>query len=145
MHMQRQHHNSHEELDQAMKDIRRFGDQGAETNWRIAELESLYRQHEEAIAKLKQENMSLEMGIQSRNELIMEIAAEVGLNRMGEDDNDEEDAPAALAVAATPEVDASKKKTRRCYFQNRRPLRHWLSSCRMRSLSHRSPIFSPYS
>jgi hypothetical protein len=54
-------------------------------------LESLYKQHEEAISKLQQENTSLELGIQSHNELIGEIAAEIGLDRMGEDDNEDDD------------------------------------------------------
>jgi chromosome segregation ATPase len=77
-----------EELDQAMKDIRQFGNQGAEFSRRIAELESLYKQHEEAIEKLKQENATLKLGIQSLNELILEIATETRLNGMGEDDNE---------------------------------------------------------
>jgi hypothetical protein len=73
-------------------------------------LESLYKQHEEAISKLQQENTSLELGIQSRNELIGEIAAEIGLDRMGEDDNeddnDEDDDKGDVVddtIAATPE------------------------------------------
>jgi peptidoglycan hydrolase CwlO-like protein len=57
-----------EELDQAMKDIHLFGNQGAESNQSITELESLFKQHEDAIKKLKQENATLELGIQSRNE-----------------------------------------------------------------------------
>jgi hypothetical protein len=74
------------ELDQAMMELHRFGDQGAEGSRRIAELESLCKHHEEAILKLQQEKMSLELGIHSRNELIEEMATEMGLNRMGEDD-----------------------------------------------------------
>jgi hypothetical protein len=45
-----------------MRDIRQFGDQGAEVSRRIAELESLCMQLEEAIVELKQENTSLEHG-----------------------------------------------------------------------------------
>jgi hypothetical protein len=33
----------------------------------------------------------LELGIQSRNELVLEMATEMGLNRMGEDDNEDDD------------------------------------------------------
>jgi predicted nucleic acid-binding Zn-ribbon protein len=55
-------HALNEELDQAMRDIRQFGDQGAEVSRRIAELESLCMQLEEAIVELKQENTSLEHG-----------------------------------------------------------------------------------
>jgi hypothetical protein len=78
-------------LDKAMEEIRQFGDQRKEASWRIVELESLCKQHEEVIMKLKKENMSLELGIQSRNELVMEMAAEIGLDWMGENDNKEED------------------------------------------------------
>jgi hypothetical protein len=39
--------------------------------------------------KLKEEKTTLEGMIQSRDELLMEIAEEYGLNNMGENDNDE--------------------------------------------------------
>jgi hypothetical protein len=71
-----------EELDQAMKDIRQFGNQGAESSRRITELESLCK-------KLKKENTTLELMAQSRDELIMEIAVETRLDKMGEDDHDD--------------------------------------------------------
>jgi hypothetical protein len=70
------------ELDQAVKEIRQFGDQGAEASRRITLLESLCKQHEEVIEKLKQENTTLELGIQSRNELVLQMAFEMGLDRM---------------------------------------------------------------
>jgi hypothetical protein len=70
------------ELDQAVKEIRRFSDQGAEASRRITLLESLCKQHEEVIEKLKQENTTLELGIQSRNELVLQMAFEMGLDRM---------------------------------------------------------------
>jgi hypothetical protein len=72
--------------------------------------------------KPSQENTSLEMGIQSRNELILEIAAEVELERVGEDDNkddsDKKDAPTApvatvvpaAALVVAPEVDAKEEE-----------------------------------
>jgi hypothetical protein len=53
-------HALNKELNKAMKDIRQLGDQGEESSQRIAELESLCKQHEEAITKLKKENTSLE-------------------------------------------------------------------------------------
>jgi hypothetical protein len=84
-----------EELNQTMKDIRQFGDQGAESSQRITELESLCKKHEEAIKKLKQENTTLELMVQSHDELILEIAGKTRLDRMGEDDaedkNEDED------------------------------------------------------
>jgi hypothetical protein len=42
-----------EEPDQAMKGIRQHGDQGEEASRRSIELESLCKQHEKAIVKLK--------------------------------------------------------------------------------------------
>jgi hypothetical protein len=60
----------------------------------------------------------LELVIQSCNELVLEMAAEMGLDRMGvddnEDDSDEEDATAAPAIAAptaiAPEVAAKEEE-----------------------------------
>jgi hypothetical protein len=71
-----------------MNDIRQFSDQGAKSSRRITKLESLCKQHEEAIKKLKQESTTLELGIQSCNELILDIVTETRLDRMGENDNE---------------------------------------------------------
>jgi septal ring factor EnvC (AmiA/AmiB activator) len=106
-------HALNEEINQAMKEIHQFGDQREEANRRIAELESLCKQHVEAIAKVKKENTSLELGIQSHKKLIKEMAAEMGLDMLGEannedDDDDERDAMEDIAAVAsattTPEV-----------------------------------------
>jgi hypothetical protein len=58
--------------------------------------------------KLREEKTTLEGMIQSRDELIMEIAVECGLNHMGEnnddeDDDDEGNTVAPPAPAAVPE------------------------------------------
>jgi hypothetical protein len=58
-------HALNKELDQAAKEIRRFSDQGVEASQRIVELEPLYKLHEEAIAKMKQENTSMNCGFSS--------------------------------------------------------------------------------
>jgi hypothetical protein len=71
------------ELDQAMKDICQFDDQEVEVSQRIIELVSLCKKHEKVIEKLKKENATLELMVQSHDELIMEIATETGLNMMG--------------------------------------------------------------
>jgi hypothetical protein len=59
--------------------------------------------------KLKEEKTTLEGMIQSRDELIMEMAEEYGLNHMGENDDDEDDddegntiAPPAPAPVVVP-------------------------------------------
>jgi hypothetical protein len=59
--------------------------------WRITELEALCKKKEDAVKKLKEEKANLEGMIQSRDELIMEMADEFGLNHMGEDNEDEDD------------------------------------------------------
>jgi DNA repair ATPase RecN len=111
-----------EELDQAMKDIHQFSDQEVEASRRITELDTLCKKHGEAVEKLK-ENATLESMVQSHDELIMEIATETRLDRMGDDDDDRGDAAApspttvpsadAAPAAAAPEVDVRKKRTRR--------------------------------
>jgi hypothetical protein len=56
--------------------------------------------------KLREEKTTLEVGmIQSHDELILEMAKEYGLNRMGENDDDEGNAvtPPAPVPAAVPE------------------------------------------
>jgi hypothetical protein len=62
--------------------------------------------------RLREERTTLEGMIQSRDELILELAQEYGLNHMGENDDDEDEndddegntvAPPAPAPAAMPE------------------------------------------
>jgi hypothetical protein len=62
--------------------------------------------------RLREERTTLEGMIQSRDELILEMAEEYGLNHMGENDDDEDEnnndernviAPPAPAPAAVPE------------------------------------------
>jgi hypothetical protein len=55
--------------------------------------------------RLREEKITLEGMIQSRDELILKMAEEYGLNRMGENDDDEGNiiAPPALVPAAVPE------------------------------------------
>jgi chromosome segregation ATPase len=71
-----------QELDEAMKEICQLGDHEEEASRRITELEALCKQNEEVIEKLKKENTTLEGMVQSHDELIMEIVAETGLDRM---------------------------------------------------------------
>jgi hypothetical protein len=76
-------------------------------------LEALCKRLREDAQKLKEEKTTMEGMIQSRDELIMEMAEEYGLNRMGENnDNEYEDddnegnaaaPPAPVPPAATPE------------------------------------------
>jgi hypothetical protein len=71
-----------------------LGEHGEEASRKITELEALRKQKEEAFKKLTEEKAKLEEMIQSRDELIVEMADMYGLNYMGEgagieDDNDD--------------------------------------------------------
>jgi hypothetical protein len=83
---------------------------------KIVYLESLCKQQREEISKLQHENVSLELGIQSRNELIEEMTAEMRLDRMGEEDEDDakgdgtDDTTAATPEDTTEEGNAAPKE-----------------------------------
>jgi hypothetical protein len=73
-------------------------------------LEALCKRLSEDAQKLREEKTTLEGMIQFHDELILEMAEEYGLNRMGENDDDGDDndegnvvAPRAPAPAAVPE------------------------------------------
>jgi hypothetical protein len=68
------------------------------------ELEALCKRLREDAQKLKEEKATLEGMVESRDELIMEIAKETGLDRMEEDaEDEEEDEDATAPPAAAPE------------------------------------------
>jgi hypothetical protein len=66
-----------------------LSEHGDETSRKITALEALCKQHTEAAQKMREEKATLEGTVESRDELIMEIADEIGLNPMGEDADDE--------------------------------------------------------
>jgi hypothetical protein len=57
--------------------------------------------------KLREEKTTLEGMIQSRDELILEMAEEYGLNHMGENDDDEDDDDEGNAIAPPAPVPAT--------------------------------------
>jgi hypothetical protein len=61
-----------------------------ELSQRITKLEALCKKLREDTQRSEEEMATLEGMVESRNELLMEIARETGLGRMGEDDEDEE-------------------------------------------------------
>jgi hypothetical protein len=76
----------------------------------MIELEALCKRLREDAQKLREVNTTQEGMIQSRDELILEMADEYGLNRMGENDDDEDDnyegndiAPPAPEPTTVPE------------------------------------------
>jgi hypothetical protein len=55
------------------------------------ELEAMCKRLREDVQKLKEEKTTLEGMVESRDEPIMEMAEEYGLNCMGENDDDEDE------------------------------------------------------
>jgi hypothetical protein len=100
------------DLDEAIKEVNLLGEHEEESSQKIIELEALCKRLREDAQKLREEKTTLEGMIQSRDELILEMAEEYGLNHMGENDDDEDEddddegnaiAPPAPAPAAVPE------------------------------------------
>jgi hypothetical protein len=100
------------DLNEAVKEVNLLGEHEEESSQKITELEALCKRLREDTQRLREERTTLEGMIQSRDELILEIAEEYGLNHMGENDNgeDEDDddegntvTPPAPAPAAVPE------------------------------------------
>jgi hypothetical protein len=102
------------DLDEVVQEVKLLGEHGEDASQKITEIEALYKKLREDTQKLKEENTKLERMVESCDELITEIAMEIGLERMGEgakakdeDDDDGGDTatPPALAppTAAAPE------------------------------------------
>jgi hypothetical protein len=95
-----------QDLDEVVKEVNLLGAREEESSQKITELEALCKRLREDAQKLREEKTTLEGMIQSRDELILEMDEEYGLNRMGEYDDDYEwsaVAPPAPAPAAVPE------------------------------------------
>jgi hypothetical protein len=95
------------DLDEVVKEVKLLGEHAEESSQKITKLESLCKRLREDAQKLKEEKVILEGMVESRDELIMEIAKDTGLDRMGEDvedDNDGGDATAPPAATAPEEI-----------------------------------------
>jgi hypothetical protein len=80
-----------------------LGEHEEESSQKITELEALCKRLREDVENLRQEKTTLKGMIQSRDELIMEMAEEYGLNRMGEnDENDDGKVNTATPPAPVP-------------------------------------------
>jgi hypothetical protein len=73
-----------QDLDEAVKDVNLLGEHEEESSQKITKLVALCKRLREDDEKLKEEKTALEVMIQSRDDLIMEMAEEYGLNHMGE-------------------------------------------------------------
>jgi chromosome segregation ATPase len=79
------------DLDEAVKEVNLLGEHEEESSQKITELEALCKRLSEDAQKLREEKTTLEGMIQSRDELILEMAEEYGLNLMEENDDDEDE------------------------------------------------------
>jgi hypothetical protein len=101
------------DLNEAVKEVNLLGEHKEESSQKITKLEALCKRLREDAQKLNEEKTTLEGIIHSRDELILEMAEEYGLNFMGENDDDDEDevdddkgnivAPPAPVPATVPE------------------------------------------
>jgi hypothetical protein len=101
--------------DEAVKEGKLLGEHEEESSQKTTELEALCKKLREDAQKLREEKATLEGMVESRNELIMKITRETGLDHMGEDAEDEEEdedvddggddtaPPAPVPPAAAPE------------------------------------------
>jgi Lhr-like helicase len=77
-----------QDLDEAVREVKLLGEHEEESSQKITELEVLCKKLREDTQRLEKEKATLEGMIESRDELLMEIAREMGLDRMGEDEDD---------------------------------------------------------
>jgi hypothetical protein len=100
------------DLDDAVKEVNLLGEHEEESSQKITDLEAVCKRLREDAQRLREERTTLEGMIQFRDELILEMAEEYGLNHMGENNNDEDEndddegnaiTPPAPAPTAVPE------------------------------------------
>jgi hypothetical protein len=92
-------------MDEVIKEVKLLGEH-EESCQKIIELEALSKKLREDTQRLEEEKATLEEMVESHDELQMEIAREMGPDRMGEDEDEEEeeDADDGGDVAAPPAV-----------------------------------------
>ena len=78
-------------LDEAVKEVKLLGEHGEESSRKITELEALCQRLRDDTQRLEEEKATLEEMVESRDELLMEIARETGLDRMDEGEGGEEE------------------------------------------------------
>jgi hypothetical protein len=141
-----------QDLDEVVKEVKLLGEHGEEAGQKIMKLEALCKRLREDAQKLKEEKATLEGMVESRDELIMDITKETGLDHMGEnveDDNDRGDATALLFDVAPPLLlrhlllplwRTSRKKTPWTWFLSKKPLWHMKLSWQTLSMSCHNPV-----
>jgi hypothetical protein len=71
--------------------VKLLGEHEEESSQKIMELEALCKKLREGTQRSEEEKATLEGMVESRDELLMEIARSTGLDGMGEDNEDEEE------------------------------------------------------
>jgi hypothetical protein len=79
------------DLDEAIKEVKLLGELEEESSQKITELEALCKKLREDTQRLEEEKVTLEEMVKSRDELLIEIAREIGLDHMSEDEGEEEE------------------------------------------------------
>jgi hypothetical protein len=90
------------DLDEAIKEAKLLGEHEEESSQKIMELEALCKRLREDAQKLREERATLEGMIKSCDELLMEMDEEYGLNRMGENDDDDTEGNSTAPPTPTP-------------------------------------------
>jgi hypothetical protein len=78
-------------LDEAIKKVKLLGEHEEESSQKITELEALCKKLRDDTQRLEEEKATLEEMVESHDELLMEIAREMGLDHMGEGEDEEEE------------------------------------------------------
>jgi hypothetical protein len=92
-------------LDEAIKEVKLLGEHEEESSQKLTGLEALCKKLREDTQRLEEEKATREEMVESRDELLMEIARETGLDHMGENEDEEEeeeDVDDGGDVATTP-------------------------------------------
>jgi hypothetical protein len=89
-------------LDKAVKEVKLLGEHGEESSRKITELEALCQRLRDDTHKLEEEKVTLEEMVESRDELLMEIAREMGLDHVDEAEGGEEEETDNEGDVATP-------------------------------------------
>jgi hypothetical protein len=92
-----------EELDQAMSKICHLCEQEREAKRKIEYLEALCKCQEGQITELRNENMDLDQGVKTHDELIEEMAEQLGLGDNGDDEEEDDDDGGDAGNEATAE------------------------------------------
>jgi hypothetical protein len=121
-----------QDLDEDVKEVKLLGEHEEELSQKITELEFLCKSLREDAQKLREERVTLEGMIKSRDELLMEMTEEYRLNRMGENDDDEDDnnernaiaPPAPVPPTVTPEEIVEEEAPVKMVLEQEAPVAH---------------------